>query len=89
MAKGEFCGCHGDGSVVLKRDGLFGREKHSFWTLASRCICSQALFSVLFGENVGATWLYTRAQFHTTKQIIDKVDQDSLSHFDYKISEIV
>ena len=55
MAKGEFCGCHGDGSVVLKRDGLFGQEKHSFWTLASRCICSQALFSVLFEENVGAT----------------------------------
>ena len=26
MAKGEFCGCHGDGSVVLKRDGLFGRK---------------------------------------------------------------
>ena len=38
-------------------------------------------------ENVGATWLYTHTQFNTTKQIIDKVEQDSLYHFDYKISE--
>ena len=47
----------------------------------------QALFSELFGQNVGATWLYTHTQFYTTKQIIDKVEQDSLCHFDYKISE--
>ena len=50
-------------------------------------MCFQALFSMLFWENVGATWLYNRVQFYTTKQIIDKVEQDSLYHFDYKISE--
>ena len=31
--------------------------------------------------------MYNRVQFYTTKQIIDKVEQDSLYHFDYKISE--
>ena len=69
------------------RARLEGSKKHNLKTFADRCIRIQALFSIWFQENVGATWLYARVQFYITKQIIDKVEQDSLCHFDYKISE--
>ena len=78
-------------ACVLKRPKavcfLEGSKKLNSKTFADRCIRFQALFSIWFQENVGATWLYNRVQFYTTKQIIDKVEQDSLYHFDYKISE--
>ena len=63
-----------------RKHAAFGRLRVVVCTHV--CMCSQALFSMLFWENVGATWLYlyTRAQFYITKQIIDKVEQD-LSHF--------
>ena len=65
---------------IILKNTIFGR-------LRGRYISFCAFFSQLFCEHVDVTSLYDNSKFYTSQQIIDKVEQDSLCHFDYKISE--
>lgn len=51
-------------SRPFQKNTAFGRFRVVVQELVTGIYFLQALFSKLFGQNVGATWLYTRAQFY-------------------------